>query len=100
MEKAERDKLEYETIETIGKKLHEAVKLIKQSIVLSNHLKSKPKGEQIILKIEGMHCVSCAMNVDGELEDLEGVASASTSYAKSEVKVVYDSEKVGLTVQS
>lgn len=41
-----------------------------------------------------MHCTSCSLNIDGELEDLDGVESASTSYAKSEVKIECDPEKV------
>lgn len=58
--------------------------------------KSKPKGETIEFKIEGMHCTSCAMNIDGELEDVSGVLKAQTSYAKSLTTVTYDSEKVSL----
>ncbi len=46
------------------------------------------------LKIEGMHCVSCAMNIDFDLEDLEGIKSAKTSYAKQECKVEFDEEKI------
>jgi P-type Cu+ transporter len=45
-------------------------------------------------KISGMHCTSCAMNIDGELEDTEGVKSASTNFAKGVVEVEYDSEKL------
>ncbi len=45
-------------------------------------------------KITGMHCVSCAMNIDGELEDTEGVKSAKTSYTKQETEVEFDSDKV------
>lgn len=48
------------------------------------------------LKIEGMHCSSCALLIDMDLEDLEGVKSAETSYAKSETKVEYDEGKVDL----
>jgi copper chaperone CopZ len=44
-------------------------------------------------KIVGMHCVSCAMNIDGALEDLEGVSTAKTNYAKAETVVEYD-EKI------
>lgn len=54
---------------------------------MSNIIKKK-------LKIEGMHCTSCAMNIDGELEDTKGVQEANTSYAKSETEVTFDSEKV------
>lgn len=46
------------------------------------------------LKIEGMHCTSCAMCIDMDLEDLTGVCSCKTSYAKAETEVEYDSEKV------
>lgn len=41
-----------------------------------------------------MHCVSCAMNIDGELEDTPGVTSAITNYAKAQTKVEFDEEKV------
>ncbi len=46
------------------------------------------------LKIEGMHCSSCAMNIDFDLEDLEGVASAKTSYAKAISEVEFDPVKI------
>jgi Cu+-exporting ATPase len=46
------------------------------------------------LKIEGMHCSSCAMNIDFEGEDLEGVRKIQTSYAKQECSVEFDSEKI------
>lgn len=49
---------------------------------------------KIKLKIDGMHCTSCAMNIDGELEDTEGVKSASTNYAKQYTEVEFDEEKV------
>ena len=41
-------------------------------------------------KIDGMHCSSCAMNIDGELEDTKGVKETKTSYAKMITEVVYD----------
>ncbi len=37
-----------------------------------------------------MHCVSCAMNIDLELEGKAGVKEANTSYVKSETQVTYD----------
>jgi copper chaperone CopZ len=46
------------------------------------------------LKIEGMHCSSCALNIDFDLEDLDGVKVAKTSYAKQESEVEYDEEKL------
>ncbi|GLV95103.1 MULTISPECIES: cation transporter [Streptomyces] len=35
-------------------------------------------GSQVELLIEGMHCTSCGLLIDDELEDLPGVRSAST----------------------
>jgi len=45
-------------------------------------------------KITGMHCTSCAMNIDGELEDTEGVKEAKTNYAKQQTEVEFDQEKI------
>lgn len=42
------------------------------------------------LSITGMHCSSCAMSIDGELEDVPGVKRAKTSYAKQAAEVEYD----------
>lgn len=46
------------------------------------------------LKISGMHCTSCAMNIDFDLEELEGVKKAQTSYAKQITEVEFESNKV------
>lgn len=46
------------------------------------------------LKIEGMHCSSCAMNIDFDLEDLEGVKKVRTSYAKQVTEVEFDEEEL------
>lgn len=51
-------------------------------------------GKEIVLKISGMHCTSCALNIDGELEDIDGVIRSSTNYAKQETTVVVDVKKV------
>jgi len=59
-----------------------------------NIFKKKTQGETAILEIKGMHCVSCAMNIDGELEDLKGVIEAKTSYAKAQTVVSYDPDEV------
>ena len=47
-------------------------------------------------KITGMHCTSCAFNIDGELEDIDGVEEANTSFAKAETEVKFDPEKVSV----
>ncbi len=48
------------------------------------------------LKIDGMHCTSCAMNIDGELEDTEGVKESNTNYAQQTTEVEFDDTKVSL----
>ena len=53
--------------------------------------------KKIKLKIEGMHCTSCAMNIDGDLEDnVKGIKSASTNYAKQITEVEFDEKKIKL----
>lgn len=49
---------------------------------------------KIKFKINGMHCTSCAMNIDGELEDTEGIKSSSTNYAKQQSEVEFDEDKI------
>lgn len=43
-----------------------------------------------------MHCTSCAMNIDGELEDTEGVKEAKTNYARQQTEVTFDPEKISI----
>lgn len=42
----------------------------------------------------GMHCVSCAMNIDFGLEDVEGVKKAQTSYASQVCEIEFDEQKI------
>ena len=46
------------------------------------------------VKINGMHCTACAMNIDFDLEDLEGVLSVRTDYAKQETDIEFDTNKI------
>lgn len=48
----------------------------------------------IVLNIRDMHCTSCAMNIDGELEETEGVDEANTNYAKAQTQVMFDDAKL------
>ena len=50
--------------------------------------------KKLKLKIIGMHCTSCAMNIDGELEDTDGVRQSSTNYAKQQTEVEFDEKKI------
>lgn len=44
--------------------------------------------------ITGMHCTSCAMTIDWQLEDLDGIVEAKTNYARGRTEVVYDASRV------
>lgn len=46
--------------------------------------------KKTVFKIGGMHCVSCSLNIDGELEEREGVKEAYTNYAKQQTEVTFD----------
>jgi copper chaperone CopZ len=50
--------------------------------------------KKIKMEIDGMHCVSCAMNIDFDLEDLDGVKSAKTNYAKQYTEIEFDEGKL------
>jgi len=49
----------------------------------------------ITLKIDGMHCASCPIMIEGTVEDtLQGITSAQASYIKQECVVEYDEDQV------
>ena len=56
--------------------------------------KKKQQGKTAVFRVTGMHCSSCSMNIDGELEDTEGVLEAHTAYAKGVSKVSFNPEVV------
>ena len=54
---------------------------------------SKKKAE---IKVSGMHCASCALNVEKSLKDLEGVEDAQVNIGTEKATVEYDPEKLKL----
>ena len=58
---------------------------------MSNIVKKK-------LKIDGMHCTSCAINIDMDLEDVEGVKTVRTSYARQECEVEFEEDIAGIEI--
>jgi copper chaperone CopZ len=51
----------------------------------------------VALKIEGMHCASCPIMIEGTIEDeLKGVRSAKANYHKQECIVEYDESQIEL----
>lgn len=55
-----------------------------------------PAGETVTLKLSGLHCASCSLNIDDALEDTPGVFRASTNYAKQESVITYNPHQVDL----
>lgn len=53
-------------------------------------LKKKSLGTTTTLSLSGLHCASCAGSIDADLEDLPGVISTTTSYAKQQAVIIYD----------
>jgi Cu+-exporting ATPase len=49
---------------------------------------------KVVFKIIDMHCTSCSITIDGDLEDTEGVKRAQTSYAKAQTEVEFDPELI------
>lgn len=49
-----------------------------------------------VFKIIGMHCTSCCMLIDGDLEETKGVFSAKTHYAKQITEVIYNDEEIAI----
>ncbi|NYT18405.1 MAG: copper-translocating P-type ATPase [Methanobacteriales archaeon] len=56
-------------------------------------VESKKKAE---IKISGMHCASCALNVEKTLQDVEGVEDAQVNFGTEKASVEYDPDKVKL----
>ncbi|MDD5749760.1 MAG: heavy metal translocating P-type ATPase [Patescibacteria group bacterium] len=56
--------------------------------------------ENITVKIAGMHCASCAVNIEKSIKKKSGVAGASVNYANNSARVEFDPEKTSLEVIS
>jgi Cu+-exporting ATPase len=52
---------------------------------------------EITLKIGGMHCASCALNVETALKKTNGVTSANVSFPLEQAKITYDPEIVSVS---
>ena len=49
-----------------------------------------------VFKISGMHCNTCSLNIDWELEDTKGVKESKTSYAKQKTEVTFNDDIIKL----
>lgn len=52
--------------------------------------------DEVKLKIHGMHCASCVMNVENFLMRLDGIYDVKADLASNSAKVYYDKNKVNL----
>lgn len=52
--------------------------------------------EKKIFKVVGMHCASCAVNIEKNIKKLPGVTEASVNIATQEAHITYDPDKVGV----
>jgi len=52
--------------------------------------KNNPNHQELIWKLKGLHCSSCAMNIDLALEELNGIVKAETNFPKSQTKITID----------
>lgn len=52
---------------------------------------------ETILKIGGMHCASCALNIETALKKTGGITSANVSFPLEQAKIAYDPEIVSIS---
>ena len=52
--------------------------------------------EQVTLNVQGMHCRSCAMRIQLEVEDLPGIDTVVAKPESDTVDVSFDAEKTSL----
>jgi P-type Cu+ transporter len=50
--------------------------------------------KKVVFNILDMHCTSCAMTIDGDLEDTGKIKSVRTNYAKAQTEVEFDPKDI------
>lgn len=53
-------------------------------------------GATVTIRVEGMHCESCASSIEKKLKATEGVEEVRVSYDKKEAWVKYDDTKTSV----
>ncbi len=51
---------------------------------------------KVKLKVDGMYCSSCAADVDLDLEEVEGIKSSRTHFAKQVMEIEFDEKLISL----
>ncbi len=52
--------------------------------------------KRVILNISGMHCVSCAVNIENVLKKTKGIVDVNVNFASEKAQIVYNPEKISL----
>ncbi|MBC8445155.1 MAG: cation-translocating P-type ATPase [Rhodospirillaceae bacterium] len=60
----------------------------------TDSLPSEPEGSEAFLRIDGMHCSSCELLIEKIALQTDGILAASSSYATSTAKIIYDPEQI------
>ena len=50
--------------------------------------------EKTVINISGMHCVSCALNIEKFLKEIDGVIGVNVNYASEKAYIEYDPQKL------
>jgi len=53
--------------------------------------------EKATLDIAGMHCASCALNLEGSLKKVDGVSKAAVNFATEKAYIEYDPSRVAVS---
>ncbi len=53
--------------------------------------------QKTILKISGMHCASCAVNIENSLKNKEGVFKINVNFASEKASLEFDSAKITIS---
>ncbi|MFA5056070.1 MAG: heavy metal translocating P-type ATPase [Dehalococcoidia bacterium] len=65
--------------------------------VPSSNTGGESQSEKTTLDIAGMHCASCAVNLEGSLNKVDGVSKAAVNFATEKAYVEYDPSKVAVS---
>ncbi|MBU4536379.1 MAG: heavy metal translocating P-type ATPase [Euryarchaeota archaeon] len=57
-------------------------------------VEDKTKKETVTINVTGMHCTSCAMNIEKKLKGTEGVSQAQVNYSTGKANVEYAPHKI------
>ena len=72
---------------------NEPIKINENKIKNESTKNNKAEIKKIILPIMGMHCASCALNIEKKLKSWQGVVNAEVSYAAGRASVEYNPKK-------